>query len=211
MSIFLKKGKFALIPSNFIIMKKTFIYSLIKLTVICLLMSISQSIIAQSGIRFGIRGGVHAGTQWGRNIIYNPSGTLIGFHGAIFADIPLSDDISICPEISYVQKGFRLDSNEFTSNYIDIPLLLKIQMGDNGLYTIIGPYITYQPTGNPLALNEKSLSWGGTLGFGQRMGEHLILEARYNFNASIYQLANDSSNPYGFRNTTLGLSLGYLF
>ncbi len=192
-------------------MKKVFTYSIIKLVMVGLFISLSQNVSAQSGIRFGIRGGVHAGTQWGRNIIYNPSGTLIGFHGAIFADIPLSEDISICPEVSYVQKGFKIDSTEFTSNYIDIPLLVKIQMGDKGLYTIIGPYITYQPSANPLALNEKSLSWGGTIGLGQRIGEHVILEARYNFNASIYQFANDSNNPYGFRNTTIGLSLGFLF
>ncbi len=192
-------------------MKKAFTFPIVKILMIGLLFCISQSAFAQSGIRFGIRAGVHAGTQWGRAIIYNPSSTLIGFHGAIFADIPLSEDISLCPEISYVQKGFKIDSTEFTSNYIDVPLLLKIQMGDQGLYTIIGPYITYQPTANPLALNEKSLSWGGTIGLGQRIGDHVILEARYNFNASIYQLANDSNNPYGFRNTTLGLSLGYLF
>ena len=192
-------------------MKNACTYSIIKIIVFGLLISLSQVVFAQSGVRFGIRGGVHAGTQWGRAIIYEPSGTLIGFHGAIFADIPLSEDISLCPEISYVQKGFKLDSTEFKSNYIDIPLLVKINMGDNGFYTIIGPYITYQPTANPLALNEKSLSWGGTFGLGHHIGEHLLIEARYNFNASIYQFSKDSHNPYGFRNTTLGLSLGYLF
>lgn len=192
-------------------MKKVFTLSSVKILMIGIIFSLSNDVFAQSGIRFGIRAGVHAGTQWGRAIIYNPSGTLIGFHGAIFADIPLSEDISLCPEISYVQKGFKLDSTEFKSNYIDIPLLLKINMGDQGLYTIIGPYITYQPTANPLALNEKSLSWGGTFGLGHRIGEHLLIEARYNFNASIYQFSKDSNNPYGFRNTTIGLSLGYLF
>lgn len=183
----------------------------VKIVVIGSLFCFTNSAFAQSGIRFGIRAGAHAGTQFGRAIIYNPSGTVIGFHGAIFAEIPLSEDISICPEISYVQKGFKMDSTEFKSNYIDVPLLLKINMGDEGLYTIIGPYITYQPTANPLALNEKALSWGGTFGLGQRIGDHLFIEARYNFNARIYQFSNDSNNPFGFRNTTLGLSLGYLF
>ena len=176
-----------------------------------LLFCLASTSFSQSGIRFGIRAGAHAGTQFGRNIILNPKGTLIGFHGAIFVDIPLSEDISLCPEISYVQKGFKMDSTEFTSNYIDIPLLLKINMGDEGLYTIIGPYATYQPTANPLALNEKSLSWGGTFGLGQRIGDHLFIEGRYNFNASIWRLNNDGNNPFGFRNVTIGLSLGYLF
>lgn len=192
-------------------MKKIFTVTVIKIAMIGIFFSLSNAVLAQSGIRYGIRAGVHAGTQWGRAIIYNPSGTVIGLHGAIFADIPLSEDFSLCPEISYVQKGFKMDSMEFKSNYIDVPLLLKIQMGDGGIYTIIGPYITYQPTVNPLAFNEKSLSWGGIIGLGKRMGDHLFLEARYNFNASIYQLTGEKNNPYGFRNTTIGLSLGYLF
>ena len=85
-------------------MKNFFTSPIVKIVIIGLLFCTTNSIFAQSGIRFGIRGGVHGGTQWGRAIITSPSGTLIGFHGAIFADIPLSEDISLCPEISYVQK-----------------------------------------------------------------------------------------------------------
>ncbi|MCU0471279.1 MAG: PorT family protein [Arcicella sp.] len=192
-------------------MKKNLTTQWFKILMIGLLVSTSNISFAQSGIRFGIRGGAHAGTQWGRAIIYNPSSTLIGFHGAIFADIPLSEDISLVPELSYVQKGFKLDSTNFTSNYIDIPILLKVNMGDNGFYSVFGPYLTYQPTANPMALDEKSISWGGILGMGYRLTDNIFLEGRYSFNASIWRLADDSQNPYGFRNTTIGLSLGYLF
>ena len=171
----------------------------------------TQMSFSQSTIRFGIRGGVHAGTQFGRAIITNPSGTLIGFEGALFANIELSEDISLCPEIAFSQKGFKIDTAEITSNYFEVPLLLKINMGDGGLYTIIGPYVSYLPTVNVAAPDEKALGFGGTFGLGTRVGSHLLIEGRYNFNGNIWKLGTDSNNPYGFRNTTIGLSLGYLF
>ena len=192
-------------------MTTTFTNSVVKSLMIGLLFIISLSAFSQSTIRFGIRGGVHAGTQFGRAIITNPKGTLIGFEGAAFANIELSEDISLCPEIAFSQKGFKVDAMEITSNYIEVPLLLKINMGDGGIYTIIGPYVSYLPTVNINAPDEKALGFGGTFGFGTRVGDHLLVEARYNFNGNIWKLGTDSANIYGFRNTTIGLSLGYLF
>ena len=192
-------------------MKKAFTTSIINVLMIGIFVIFSHFSYSQSSIRFGIRGGVHAGTQFGRAIITNPKGTLIGFEGAIFANIELSEDISLCPEIAFSQKGFKIDTMEITSNYFEVPLLLKINMGDGGVYTIIGPYVSYLPTVNVKAPDEKALGFGGTFGFGTRVGDHLIIEGRYNFNANIWKLGTDSSKLYGFRNTTIGLSLGYLF
>ena len=109
-------------------MTTAFTNSVVKSLMIGLLFTISLSSFSQSTIRFGIRGGVHAGTQFGRAIITNPKGTLIGFEGAIFANIELSEDISLCPEIAFSQKGFKVDAMEMTSNYIEVPILLKINM-----------------------------------------------------------------------------------
>ncbi len=192
-------------------MKKAFTLTIIKTLIIGTILSFSHYSFSQSSIRFGIRGGVHAGTQFGRAIITNPKGTLVGFEGAVFANIELSEDISICPELAFSQKGFKVDTMQITSNYFEVPLLLKINMGDEGLYTIIGPYVSYLPTVNVNAPNEKALGWGGTLGLGTRVGDHIIIEGRYNFNGNIWKLGSDSVNLYGFRNTTIALSLGYLF
>ena len=192
-------------------MKKPFTNSLINILMFGILLSFCQLTYSQSGIRFGIRGGVHAGTQSGRAIIINPKGTLVGFEGALFANIELSDDISLCPEIAFNQKGFKIDTMEISSNYYELPLLLKINMGDGGVYTIIGPYVSYLPTVNVKAPDEKAVGFGGTFGFGTRVADHLLIEGRYNFNANIWKLGTDSSNPFGFRNTTISLSLGYLF
>jgi hypothetical protein len=192
-------------------MKKAFTYSIINILMISTFLFYSHVSFSQSTIRFGIRGGVHAGTQFGRAIITNPKGTLIGFEGALFANIELTEDISLCPEIAFSQKGFKVDTSEITSNYFEVPLLLKINMGDEGLYTIIGPYVSYLPTVNINAPDEKALGFGGTFGLGTRVGDHLLIEGRYNFNGNIWKLGSDSTNPYGFRNTTIALSLGYLF
>lgn len=192
-------------------MKKSFTAQIFKVFIVGLLITLTHTTFSQSNIRFGLRGGAHAGTQWGRNIIYNPQGTLVGFEGAVFANIALSEDISLCPEIAFSQKGFKIDTSQITSNYIEVPLLLKINMGDEGLYTVIGPYASYLPTVNDKVYNEEALGWGGILGFGVKLGNNAFIEGRYNFSANIWRLSSDISNPYGFRNTTIGLSLGYLF
>ena len=192
-------------------MKKAFTFSIINTLMIGTFLIFTHLSFSQSSIRFGIRGGVHAGTRSGRAIIINPKGTLIGFEEAIFVNVELSDDISLCPEIAFSQKGFKIDTVEMTSNYIEVPLLLKINMGDGGIYTIIGPYVSYLPTVNINAPDEKALGFGGTFGLGTRIADHFLVECRYNFNGNIWKLATDSNNPYGFRNTTIGISLGYLF
>lgn len=192
-------------------MKKAFTNATVKILMVGTFLIFTNISFSQSTIRFGIRGGAHAGTRFGRAIITNPEGTLIGFEGAIFASIELSEDISLCPEIAFSQKGFKLDTTNITSNYFEMPLLLKINMGDDGLYTIVGPYASYLPTVNINAPTEKALGFGGTFGLGSRIGDHLLVEARYNFNGNIWRLGTEAPILYGFRNTTIGLSLGYLF
>lgn len=192
-------------------MIKYFTFPVIKFLFLAFFIGFTFSGLAQSSIRFGLRGEVHAGTQWGRAIIYNPNGTLVGFEGALFANIALSEDISICPELAFSQKGFKIDTAQITSNYIEVPLLLKINMGDEGLYTVIGPYASYLPTVNAKTYNESALGWGGIFGFGVKLGSNAFIEGRYNFSANIWRLNKDITNPFGFRNTTIGLSLGYLF
>ena len=192
-------------------MKKTFSFSIVNILIIGTFFIFSHSIFSQSNIKFGIRGGIHAGTQFGRAVITNPKGTLVGFEAALFANIELSEDIAFCPEIAFSQKGFKVDTSVITSNYFEVPLLFKINMGDGGIYTVIGPYISYLPTVNIKAPNEKALGWGGTFGLGTKAGEHIIIEGRYNFNSNIWMLGSDNNNLYGFRNTTIALSLGYLF
>jgi hypothetical protein len=192
-------------------MIKAFTKSIITSSMVGALIIFAQVSFAQSRIRFGIRGGVHAGTQFGRAIIANPKGTLMGFEGAIFANIELFDDVSLCPEIAFSQKGFKVDTTEITSDYFELPFLVKIKMGEGSLYTIIGPYASYLPTVNLNAPDEKAVGFGGTFGFGTSVGCNFLIEGRYNFNGNIWKLGADPSKIYGFRNTTIGLSLGYLF
>jgi hypothetical protein len=192
-------------------MRKAFTSSIIKVLIMGIFLFISHSSFSQSGIRFGLRGGAHAGTPWGRAIITNPGSALLGFEGAIFADIALSEDISLCPELAFNQKGFKIDTSNITSNYFEVPLLVKINMGDGGLYTVIGPYVSYLPTLNNAAPEEKAFGWGGIFGLGYRITDHIFLEGRYNFSGNIWKLGSDSPNPLGFRNTSTGLSIGFMF
>lgn len=205
-----KKVFLPLYRINSLIMKKINTFRLLPILLIGFFCMFAHLTYAQSPIRFGIRAGVNAGTRFGRAILSAPEKTLLGFHAGVFANIELSDDISFCPEVNFSQKGFKTDSSQVTSNYFELPLLLKISMGDGNLYTIIGPYVSYLPTANEKVFSEQAMNFGGTIGLGSRIGSNLLLEGRYSFNSSLGRLNSEYDGGL-FRNVALSLSLGYLF
>ena len=148
----------------------------------------------------------------------------------------------------WIQKGGKSqtvinDKNQLvstlTTNYVEVPLSLKIGLGNNdgkglGLYVLGGPYVgialsskykndltvlgvtssstrtvDYSNDSNP----EKRVDWGANLGVGVSFG-NVYLDGRYNLgiNNLLDNTASNSSStaPYR-RNRGLGLTLGVHF
>jgi len=80
--------------------------------------------------------------------------------GAVFMEIPITENFSIQPEIAYTQKGFSIKEGfkaggdflgvnipingkvNFRTNYIEVPVLAKYHFGDKGAahyYVAVGP------------------------------------------------------------------------
>lgn len=122
---------------------------------------------AQTKPSFGIKGGVSSATIQGdaakslQSLIDYAGGAITtnshtGFYAGAYASIPVAKNVAIEPGAYYTQKGYELrgDLNikgaEFiganakailTSNYIDVPLLIK---GDfNGFQVFAGPQVSY--------------------------------------------------------------------
>ena len=90
---------------------------------------------------------------------------LIGFSGGVYADIPLSSQLSFQPELAYSQKGFSLaqgaDIDLFGAplpigvradtrfDYLDLPLLIKAKFGSDNFKAFVmgGPSIGYALNG----------------------------------------------------------------
>lgn len=121
--------------------------------------------------------------------------------------LPLSDVLAIQPELLYTQKGasnsYKLlgqeITNDLTYNYLDIPLMLRVSLGDTygeglGIYLNGGVYIGYafsgkRETTSPLGNNEttftfddlddqRRLDYGFGIGGGLTLG-NLFFDLRY--------------------------------
>ncbi len=109
------------------------------LILIFLAFIVSNSSSAQTGVKFGFKGGYSLGTQYGikpPNIPYEVnSNTKSGFTGGILLFFPITDAFSVQQEFLYTTKGSGQDitmtqpplstSTEYTLNYFELPILFR--------------------------------------------------------------------------------------
>jgi hypothetical protein len=119
-------------------------------------------------VQIGARGGANWSTMTKFDLIENvtPTFRLMPSGGAaFFAEIPITEQFSIRPELAYTQKGFLVKESlsmsgseflgvnipiggtlAFKTNYVELPVLAKLKLGDPELphaYVIIGPSVGY--------------------------------------------------------------------
>ncbi len=130
-----------------------------KLLSIALILLLSASFtIAQEKAKmsFGVLGGVNYqnlnGKDLGGDKLKNDM--LLGFHGGINVQMPITQDFYFQPGVMYSTKGSENTSGSLTTNtklnYIEIPLnfVYKTSVG-NGFFMLgFGPYISYGISGN---------------------------------------------------------------
>ena len=106
----------------------------------------------QNEPKFGIKGGVNFSNLYTDNV--DDNNVLTGFNVGLFAKLPVTNFISIQPEISYTGKGAELVYNnalvsgtaQFKLDYIEVPLLLVVNVTKN--FNIhAGPYAAYLISG----------------------------------------------------------------
>lgn len=110
--------------------------------------SFSQSSSDNSGLKFGIKGGVNFSNLYTDNVEDN--NVLTGFNAGIFTKLAITESLAIQPELLYTTKGAELKYNNafvngtstFRLNYLELPVLLVINLTDNfNLHA--GPYFSY--------------------------------------------------------------------
>jgi hypothetical protein len=180
---------------------------------------------------FGIKGGA-AGYQLTSDIGGNSatSDRKIGIEAGIFGEFPINRLLSIQPEVVLVQKGGEETSQSFgnsslTLNYVDVPLLLKINAPvDGNLQPFIfgGPYAGYlieattNSEGESQDLTEflNEIHYGLKVGVGINIGP-IMLDARYDMGIANLYKEDESLDGLDsdFKITTTGvvLSLGLKF
>lgn len=93
---------------------------------------------AVMGPRGGVEGGLNVATLNGQQTPGAVYESRLGFVGGGFLQFPLSTSLSLRPEILFAQKGGRINGNEFALDYVEIPLLLNVNIiGPLGI--LLGP------------------------------------------------------------------------
>lgn len=208
----------------------------------------TQSLQAQASIRGGINIASMSANATEKNYKDYENQSIFGFQFAVAMPFKISNNVAIQPELVFIQKGgksqYITDENNkyistFTSNYIEVPVSLKLGLGNTsgegiGFYVLGGPYVGIALNGkykNELTFlgitstsnktvdysndsnTEKRIDWGFNVGAGLSLGK-MYLEGRYNL--GINNLLDDnatnssSSAPYR-RNRGIGLTVGIHF
>ncbi len=203
---------------------------------------------AQLNSSFGIRGGVSSASMKGdavnnlNNLLDFAKGMITtsnhtGFFGGAYANIPLSEILSVEPALYYTQKGYELKGAlnvkgldflganakaKLNSQYIDLPVLLKANI--KGLQLFAGPQISYltqadlRTTAGVLGINllNKKINaidqfnrWDGSItgGVGYKFINGMNVTASYDYGLSKAE-ANKNLNSY---NRSIKVGLGFSF
>jgi hypothetical protein len=154
----------------------------------------------EAGSKIGIKAGLNLSNYYVHDV--NDQDLKTGFHVGIFLKSPINERVSFCPEILFSQKGstlyydnsFAKGTLDLTTNYIDAPLLFRVDLVP-GFYITAGPYLSFlvnasvkDANPNGTAKFEKELDktdfnefdWGMSGGLGFEFGAFNI-GARYNY------------------------------
>jgi hypothetical protein len=205
-------------------------------------------VMAQTKPTFGVRAGLSSATLQGdannslKNMLSFANGNITttnhtGFFAGAYATVPVSDIISFEPGLYYTQKGYELKGSfnlkglEFlganakarlNSQYIDVPLLVKANVG--GLQLFAGPEVSYlaqadlhttagafgfNALNNTSNVTDNFNRWdtGLTGGIGYQFTNGFNIMAAYDYGLSRVD-ANKSFNSY---NRSFKIGFGYNF
>lgn len=145
----------------------------------------TTTIVAQS-LQLGFKGGVNL-SNYNNDFLYNGSDGVDHDSRAnlmlgIFADIPVTTNFSVQPEINYIEKGATLRQendvyitrNDVTWQYLELPVLAKyrVNLPKGNFYMMTGPSVGYAVGGTQEVEN-----WPGVdLGIGSEGGEMRITD-----------------------------------
>ncbi|TKC05072.1 porin family protein [Pedobacter frigoris] len=186
---------------------------------------------ANDKMKFGIRAGANL-MKMGKFQFadqYYSTDSKVGFQAGIYADLPMGGGFAFLPEISYVQKGAKLEATvagntgtfDATVSYLDIPVLIGYKATPE-LTVFAGPQVSFllaqkstiKANNDPQTETtstenfSKSLA-GGAIGLGYSITPNININGRYSMD--FQKALKDNVNQDKIKNSGFALSLGYTF
>ncbi|TFG88148.1 MAG: PorT family protein [Candidatus Atribacteria bacterium] len=166
-----------------------------RLIIALALVALMSGTVLAEGLSLGFKGGLNLANLTGDDIDENKMKLCFG--GGVFMNYPMTESISLQPELLFMMKGTKADIEDFDAgyrfSYIDIPVLVKFAVPMEGAFTpcfFAGPYIGFNMSAEAYEEDDEmdikddvkstdfGLMFGG--GFDYTMGEgYLTFDARY--------------------------------
>jgi hypothetical protein len=143
------------------------------------------------------------------------------FHVGVIAEIAVSDQFSVQPELVYsaqgataTEEGIDVDIN---IDYINLPIMAKFYVGE-GFSLEAGPQVGFLMSAKGKGGGEeidfkdetKGIDFGANLGVGYKLESGLNFGARYNLGLSNINDFEDSDD-FKNQNSVIQVSVGYFF
>jgi hypothetical protein len=177
-------------------------------------------------IKVGVTGGVNIANTIDANDANFSTDAIASFNAGLTLDIPIAYPISFAPEILYSGKGYAANTEygRFTqrTNYIDVPLLLKVKLAPNFNF-LVGPSINFLTSTNNKYETGFQTDYehfynnrgdqtdiSGVIGLSVDLSRNVELRARYNIDLTSNNPDNDSYLP-NYRNQVWQIGLGFKF
>jgi Outer membrane protein beta-barrel domain len=174
------------------------------------------------GARIGLKAGASLTTFSGKDAEGMES--KIGAHGGVVAELGITDNFAIQPEVLFSMKGSKdgeIDDLRINQSYIDVPVLFKVKA--DGLFFELGPQVGFL-VGSKLKADDisvdikeafKTVDFGYAAGLGYEFNNGPMIGLRYN--GGISKIGEDYSNSGvtieagSVRNSAFQLYLGFMF
>lgn len=186
-------------------------------------------------VGFGLKGGVDFTNMGGDFFSVFGANSKIGFSGGLFFDFELDNDFSLQPEISFVQKGLKINdvyltfpspsgpfNYSYNIDYVEAPVLLKLNTNlcpsiDGNIF--VGPFLSFLLDARnsfagqnfPAFLNyapyTNYVDFGLTLGAGLEIGK-VMIDVRYDFGLTAVDQKNIMITNAG-QNDSFCIQVGY--
>lgn len=170
--------------------------------------------VSAQDVKFGVKAGVNFASIGG-----DDTGDLSGltsFHLGAVAEISLSENFAVQPELLYSRQGATLDADgdyDINLDYINVPVMLKYGVSDEFNLEFgpqVGFLMTAEVDGEDIKDDVSGIDFGVNIGINYEMASGLNFGARYNLGLSNIN-DGEGSDDFKNQNNVFQVSVGYFF
>ena len=184
--------------------------------IISLFIFTDSTIKAQENIIFGAKGGINLSNLSSDNFAETSPRT--GFHLGLLAEVPLSNKLSIQPEILYSTQGTEADQitiggsptkADYNLDYIQVPFLGKIYLTES-LSVEAGPSFNFLVKEE---IGGGGTDFGSTFEFGGALGASYAIRGGFFGSARYLYGFTDALDTFSttYNNSGFQLGVGFMF